>query len=69
VTLLSTTLTECRDDIADHYIALSYVWGGEDDRRVISVDGKRLDITTSLESALRHIRHSHKVLRVWADGI
>jgi hypothetical protein len=33
------------------------------------VDGKRLNITASLESALRHIRHSHRVLRVWADGI
>jgi hypothetical protein len=67
--LIHTTLTECDDDISDHYIALSYVWGDEDDRSVIIVDGKRLNITASLESALRHIRHSHRVLRVWADGI
>jgi hypothetical protein len=31
--LIHTSLTECDDDISDHYIALCYVWGDEDDRR------------------------------------
>lgn len=54
--LKDATLAEYRDGIADHYVAISYVWGDENDRRSISVDGKPLDITASLECALRHIR-------------
>lgn len=67
--LLHTSLADCANDIVDHYVALSYVWGDQNDRRTISVDGKRLDITSSLDSALRHIRDSHRILRVWADGV
>jgi hypothetical protein len=67
--LKNTTLVECRDDIGDHYIAISYVWGDPDDVRSISIDRKRLYITASLESALRHFRDGRRVLRVWADGV
>ncbi|KAH8783873.1 heterokaryon incompatibility protein-domain-containing protein, partial [Hyaloscypha sp. PMI_1271] len=67
--LKDATLAEYRDDICDHYIAISYVWGDQDDTRTISVDGKRLQITASLDSALRHVRDHRKVLRVWADGV
>ncbi|KAH8773987.1 heterokaryon incompatibility protein-domain-containing protein, partial [Hyaloscypha finlandica] len=66
--LKDTTLAEYRD-IYDHYIAISYVWGDQDDTRTISVDGKRLRITASLDSALRHVRDHRRVLRVWADGV
>jgi hypothetical protein len=62
-------LAEYRDDICDHYIAISYVWGDQNDTRTISVDGKRLQITASLDSALRHVRDHRRVLRVWADGV
>jgi hypothetical protein len=67
--LKDAILTEYRDDIGDHYIAISYVWGDQNDTRSISVDGKRLEITASLDSALRHIRDDRRVLRVWADGV
>jgi len=67
--LKDATLAEYRDDICDHYIAISYVWGDQDDTRTISVDGKRLQITASLDSALRHVRDHRRVLRVWADGV
>ncbi|PMD39536.1 HET-domain-containing protein, partial [Hyaloscypha variabilis F] len=67
--LKDATLAEYRDDIADHYVALSYVWGDANDKRCIMVDGKRLDITASLDSALRHIRDARRVLHVWADGV
>jgi hypothetical protein len=67
--LKDATLAEYRDDIADHYVALSYVWGDANDKRCIMVDGKRFNITASLDSALRHIRDARRVLRVWADGV
>jgi hypothetical protein len=67
--LKDAILAEYRDDIGDHYTAISYVWGDESDTRSISVDRKRLEITASLESALRHIRDDRRVLRVWADGV
>jgi len=51
------------------YIAVSYVWGDASDKRSITVNGKRLDITASLECALRHIRDSSDILLIWADGI
>ncbi|KAN0120256.1 Heterokaryon incompatibility protein (HET) domain containing protein [Hyaloscypha variabilis] len=67
--LKDTTLAECRDDIGDHYIALSYVWGDQTDKRSISVDGRRLEITASLDSALRYIRDYRRVFHIWADGV
>jgi hypothetical protein len=67
--LKDATLAEYRDDICDHYIAISYVWGDQDDTRTISVDGKRLQITASLDSALRYVRDHRRALRVWADGV
>ncbi|KAE9368933.1 HET-domain-containing protein, partial [Stipitochalara longipes BDJ] len=67
--LKDAILTEYGEDIGDHYIAISYVWGDKNDRRSILVDGKRLDITASLDSALRHVRDRQRVLRVWADGV
>jgi len=30
--LFTTTLRECEDDIAEHYAALSYVWGDQVER-------------------------------------
>lgn len=68
-TLVTTTLLEYDNDIVDHYTALSYVWGDEKDKRTVVVDGKSLEITATLESALRHIRDPQRVLRDWADGI
>ena len=67
--LKDATLAEYRHDISDHYIAVSYVWGDQSITRSITVDGKLLKITASLDLALRHIRDHRRVLRVWADGV
>ncbi|KAK0109214.1 hypothetical protein ONS96_003037 [Cadophora gregata f. sp. sojae] len=67
--LISTTLQACHDDIVEQYTALSYVWGNTNHKIQISVDGMPLDITASLDLALRYIRQSDKPIRVWADGI
>ncbi|KAH7350721.1 heterokaryon incompatibility protein-domain-containing protein, partial [Rhexocercosporidium sp. MPI-PUGE-AT-0058] len=67
--LVSTTLQTCHDDLVDKYTALSYVWGDARERKEILVDGTGLDITASLDLALRHVRDPVKIIRVWADGI
>jgi hypothetical protein len=45
------------------------MWGDEKGKRTVVVDGKSLEITATLDSALRHVRDLQRVLRVWADGI
>ncbi|KAI0409898.1 hypothetical protein F4802DRAFT_5722 [Xylaria palmicola] len=51
------------------YEALSYVWGDATDRRGIIVDGQDLDVTVSLENALRHLRHQRQPRHLWVDAI
>ena len=67
--VIHNTLQQARLDIYDHYTALSYVWGDADDTTTISVDGRPLRITASLECALRHLRDAKRCLKVWADGV
>ncbi|EUC41411.1 hypothetical protein COCMIDRAFT_8874 [Bipolaris oryzae ATCC 44560] len=51
------------------YNALSYTWGGTNKTSTVTVNGKTLDVTENLYSALRHLR-SEDVDRVfWVDAI
>jgi heterokaryon incompatibility protein (HET) len=68
-TLLHTTLSQCDCDIIDHYTALSYVWGDATRYGCIFVDEKIIDITTTLEAALRDLRDRTRIMRIWADAI
>lgn len=54
--IVHTTLLERENDIVEHYIALSYVWGDQTNRSTILMNGHSLDITSSLGEALRYIR-------------
>jgi hypothetical protein len=67
--LISTTLHEYDNSMLDHYSTLSYVRGDANDKRTAFIDGKRLDITATLDSTLRHIRDLKGGLKIWADGI
>ncbi|CZR55616.1 uncharacterized protein PAC_05504 [Phialocephala subalpina] len=67
--LIQASLEELEDDIIEHYIALSYVWGDPTLSCSALVDGRRVRITPSLDCALRHLREPNKILRLWADGI
>jgi hypothetical protein len=68
--LLFSTLLDYDEDIIDYYTALSYVWGNANDKGTISIDGKYfLEITATLEQALRYLRDARRELKVWADGI
>ncbi|KUJ08660.1 HET-domain-containing protein, partial [Mollisia scopiformis] len=67
--LIDARLQECDDDVVEHYIAISYVWGKAVENKSVLVDGKYLEITASLDQALRHVRDPSRILRIWADGI
>jgi hypothetical protein len=69
LTIVTATLSQYEDDIVDHYVAVSYVWGNQKDIRAIGVDSKQLEITASLESALHHIRDASHMMKTWADGM
>jgi hypothetical protein len=49
--------------------ALSYCWGDPSDRRPIQINGHKKFITSSLETALRHLRKKDEDLIIWADAI
>jgi hypothetical protein len=63
------SLTQYDQDLINHYTALSYVWGEPTDTRQIIVGGCAFHITATLESALRHLRDTKNVIRVWADAL
>ncbi|KAH7124394.1 heterokaryon incompatibility protein-domain-containing protein [Dactylonectria macrodidyma] len=51
------------------YKALSYCWGKGDKSHSVSIDKAALDITESLDSAMRHMRHQNEPIIVWIDQI
>lgn len=51
------------------YTALSYTWGNPKKTKNIECEGKKIEVTVNLESALRRLRDTHSVRRLWADAI
>jgi hypothetical protein len=68
---LSGRLEDLRIYESNSYKALSYVWGEPQMTGIILLDGKRLAITESLETALRRLRPAtgKPALRIWIDQI
>ena len=67
-TLVNMPLSNAHD--ADNkYEALSYCWGDATRSHEILIDGCFFGITASAESALRHLRNTDKVRRLWVDAI
>ena len=69
---LSCTLSheDWRDPLHS-YEAVSYFWGNHLHTKTIHIDGKPLQITSNLESVLRHLRHDQgeEPRRLWVDAI
>lgn len=53
------------------YEAVSYFWGNHLYTKTVQIDGKPLQITSNLESVLRHLRHDEgkEPRRLWVDAI
>lgn len=54
---------------APQYEALSYCWGKSVDTACIQVNGTGRSVSTSMASALRHLRQTHQQRHLWVDGI
>ncbi|KAF8856768.1 HET-domain-containing protein, partial [Acephala macrosclerotiorum] len=63
------TLSQYDQDLMNHYHALSYVWGDATNTRKITVEGYPIQVTVTLESALRRLRDRERIIRVWADAL
>ncbi|KAH8588487.1 heterokaryon incompatibility protein-domain-containing protein [Bisporella sp. PMI_857] len=51
------------------YAALSYTWGDPTVTKGILVNGKPLQVTANLESALRHLRRADNAFVLWVDAV
>jgi hypothetical protein len=50
------------------YTALSYCWGNQSDTQTISIDGRKVQVTSNLEAALRQLR-ADGCFKLWANAI
>ena len=51
------------------YEAISYAWGDPNITKPIICDGKAINVTTNLYSALVHLRFPDKSRCIWADAL
>ncbi|KAH9220332.1 heterokaryon incompatibility protein-domain-containing protein [Leptodontidium sp. 2 PMI_412] len=51
------------------YEAISYAWGDPKARVPVIVDGKWLNVTVNLQTALRHLRYRDRPRLLWVDAI
>jgi Heterokaryon incompatibility protein (HET) len=51
------------------YNALSYMWGDEDFKEPILVNGQAFEVGENLWQALRHLRNHKELLPLWADAL
>jgi hypothetical protein len=63
--LVQKTLKQIQEDIVTPYTALSYAWGNPNDTTSILVDKSGLQITKSLDCALRHSRDTERIMYIW----
>jgi hypothetical protein len=62
-------LVFCTYEMAPEYHALSYCWGDPQDRTKITCNGEALEITKSLDAALRRHRRNESTIPLWADAL
>jgi hypothetical protein len=67
--LIYTTISTCDQDLFEHYVALSYVWGSTDDLQTIFLEDHQFKITRNLSEALRNLREENRSIRLWTDAI
>jgi hypothetical protein len=63
----SFSITSVEEEIG--YEALSYVWGDENDRFPIKVEGCSVSITKNLYSALKYLRLENQIRILWIDAL
>ncbi|PMD37038.1 HET-domain-containing protein [Hyaloscypha variabilis F] len=66
---LSGTLRPVSLDQDNDFEAISYVWGPDVKDCAIEIEGWRINITSSLNSALKRLRLQDKTRTLWADAL
>lgn len=59
-------------DLSDRYVALSYVWGKDPEKKTIKVNGFEMEITKNLHAVLLELRKSkwiHQRSYLWVDAL
>ena len=51
------------------YEALSYVWGSQENKRIILINGRQLSVAANLAEALDHLFDSDRPRKLWVDAI
>lgn len=51
------------------FVALSYVWGSEKDKKQIFINGRRAHVTQNLYEALFHVREVLAPVPMWVDAV
>ncbi|KJR81168.1 uncharacterized protein SPSK_05058 [Sporothrix schenckii 1099-18] len=62
-------LTWSIDDLPAPFEALSYTWGDAKERHWITIDGKAIDVTPNLISALQQFRQPDQDRLLWVDAL
>lgn len=57
------------EDQIGSYEAISYAWGGSNDKEWIFVNDQDFEIKRNLYNALKELRHPRRKRLLWADGI
>jgi hypothetical protein len=68
-TLVGALLLADFDDGFVEYDALSYMWGDPTPADTLSLFNQEFPISSSLATALRHLRYDDKPLIIWIDAI
>ena len=56
-------------DSGPTYECLSYAWGSDDRGRAITLNGSAFSVSSTLYTALEHLRHETQERKVWIDAI
>ncbi len=62
-------LNHTRLSESPHYKALSYAWGDPTKSRRVFCEGRFIEVTESLFTALRRLRCEDEEMIIWADAI
>jgi len=67
--LFPSRLSYWKNEILEHYTALSYVWGQTTQADSLVVNGVPFFVTENLQSALRDLRDKERSRLLWVDAI
>lgn len=68
-TAIGLQLEQVDIDSGFAYECLSYAWGTEDHDRPVTLDNASFSVSSTLHTALKHLRHELQERKIWIDAI